>query len=201
MKKILILILWIFLLFSCGEKKAEEKESEIKKDVKIIEEKSEKLLKKVNINIWDLDIKVDENYNIVTDTTSISFSDSTPMIIKLNKKEPLTPVILSDKYGEPILYTLAKKDDTQIDITIESTAVVFTIKTSRFFGLKITDYNTLSKRIKSHIKFSKLISELKYYINTSSPCPTNHACNLVASNIAMEIANEIKISDITEKVE
>jgi len=38
-------------LFSCGEKKAEEKESEIKKDVKIIEEKSEKLLKKVNINI------------------------------------------------------------------------------------------------------------------------------------------------------
>ena len=154
----------------------------------------------VKLDVEDLNIKLDEEYSIVTENTSVPFSTSTLTSIEVNK-EDVTPVILSNKYGEPILYTLAKKDDTQIDITIESTAVVFTIKTSRFFGLKITDYNTLSKRIKSHIKFSKLISELKYYINTSSPCPTNHACNLVASNIAMEIANEIKISDITEKVE
>ena len=154
----------------------------------------------VKLDVEDLNIKLDEEYTIVTENTSTPFSTSTPVSIEVNK-EGVTPVILSNKYGEPILYTLAKKDDTQIDITIESTAVVFTIKTSRFFGLKITDYNTLSKRIKSHIKFSKLISELKYYINTSSPCPTNHACNLVASDVAMEIASEIKISDITEKVE
>jgi hypothetical protein len=156
--------------------------------------------KEVHLDTKDININLDDNYSIVTEDTTIPFSTSTPINIEVNKKD-ITPVILSNKYGEPILYTLTKKDDSKVDITIESTAVVFTIKTSRFFGLKITDYNTLSERIKNHPKFSKLISELKFYINTSSPCPTNHTCNLVASDIAMQIANEIKILDITKKAE
>lgn len=155
---------------------------------------------KIEIEIKDLNISLDNTYKIVTEDETVQISGAKPIVLT-KEYNSTTPVILANKYDEPILYALKKNDDKKIDITLESTAVIFTMRTSKFFGLKVTDYDTLTERIKNHKDFNKLLSELKFYINSGSPCPTRHECNLLASDISVKIANEINISDITEKAQ
>jgi len=118
------------------------------------------------------------------------------MSIKVDKNSSV-PVILSNKYGEAILAGRKFKGETISNISIESTAEVFLLRSSIFFGLTILDDKELSNRIRNHQRFPELVKKLKRNVEISS-CPMSHECSFLASLIADNISKEIEIKDLVE---
>jgi hypothetical protein len=98
--------------------------------------------------------------------------------------------------NEPVLVGRKSADSQTVELSYESTAELFTLRTKYFYGLTITDEAELSKRVRSHSKFPALVAELKENIEGGSPCPLDHQCSYYASIIANSIAQDIDTSDI-----
>ena len=72
------------------------------------------------------------------------------------------------------------------------------MRSPRFYGIKITDIQELSKRIRAHLSYSELLSELSERIK-NSPCPMDSSCSAIASSIAEKIAQDISFLDLIDK--
>ncbi len=150
----------------------------------------------VSIDTKNLDLNINETYSIVTQNEAISYSKTGAIKFTADKNSSF-PVILSTENGEPILLGRKFKGDSTAEISIESTAEMFLLRSGIFFGVKINDAKELSKRIRSHAKFPELVTELKDQIDLS-PCPMSHECSANASIIADKISKEIDFKDLVE---
>ena len=148
----------------------------------------------IKINIKDLDIKLDE-YTIVTENQSVNLSSTNSLKIDVDKNA-LIPLIIANKNGRPILLGRKFKGDTQAEISLESTAEVFILRNSAFFGVKIKDDKELSKRIRYHKVFPKLVNQIKKAINEGSSCPTDPKCNPWALVLSSKITDTLDIKDL-----
>jgi hypothetical protein len=137
-------------------------------------------------------------YSLVTETTASTVSaEGTEIAIDTPVAEKGL-VMLTDVTGEPILLGQKLAGDESVEVSVESSAEVFVLMSSRFFGIKFTDPSLLSQRIRAHASFVDLVAELTQKINSGSKCPMDPNCSFVASMIADKIANEISISDLVQ---
>lgn len=99
-----------------------------------------------------------------------------------------------------VAYLLAMKvtDDAEPEISIETSAEVFVLMSSEFYGLEIADYSTLLSRIRAHSRFSDLVTELTQQITKGSPCPMSIACSINAATIGDDIAKDIDLTGVSK---
>lgn len=150
----------------------------------------------VIIDTNNIDIDINETFSIVVKDQVVPYT-STGTIKFIGEKNMTIPVILSNQYGEPILVGRKIKGSDKAEISLESTAEMFLLRSSKFFGITITDEQELSRRIKAHPYFSKLVEELNVRISLS-PCPLDHQCSAIASMYVDKIVNEIEFEDLVE---
>jgi len=135
---------------------------------------------------------------IVADGEVVSLSNAAETVAVA--MEDNTSVIISavNNINEPMLVGRRIADSNQTELTYESTAELFTLRTRYFYALKISNQSELSKRIRSHAKFAELVAELKQKIEEGSPCPLDHRCSYYASTIANTIAQDINTTDLVD---
>jgi len=124
-----------------------------------------------------------------TDTNKISD-------IKLNTKDLTLKNIDSYTIVTSNKSTSVKE---KAELSLDSSAEVFVLYSPKFQGIKDSNQVELSKRIRNNKDFSKLKKAIKNEINNGNPCPLDPVCNFKARDIALKIANEIKIDDLISK--
>jgi hypothetical protein len=135
--------------------------------------------------------------NIVADTQVVSTEDSALESVSVSMEENTSVIVAAvNTINEPVLVGRKNADSQTVELSYESTAELFTLRTKYFYGLTITDEAELSKRVRSHSKFPALVAELKGNIEGGSSCPLDHQCSYYASIIANSIAQDINTSDI-----
>ena len=149
----------------------------------------------VKLDVEDLNIKLDSSYSIIIENQSIPFSETGSLKLDVDKNNT-TPIIVANKEGRTILLGRKFSGDNQAEISLESTAEVFILRTTAFFGVKITDDKELSKRIRSHKVFPELVNQLKKGINEGSTCPTDPKCNPWALVLSSKITSTLDMKDL-----
>ena len=139
-----------------------------------------------------------KNHIITIDDKSSPYSSSSSTTIVKAKPSDITIATLSTEFGEPILISYSNTNNKQTELSVESSADVFVMRSPRFYGIKITDIQELSKRIRAHLSYSELLSELSERIK-NSPCPMDSSCSAIASSIAEKIAQDISFLDLIDK--
>lgn len=157
----------------------------------------------VNVSIdsgqTNLDLAAGE-YQLVTSEASVPLAEQGAQPTTVETKETGTSVVvLSDENGEPVLVARKLEGAETVEVSVESSAEVFVLMNARFFGLKITNQEELSSRIRGHQAFSSLVEQLEKNIADGSPCPLDPNCSFIASMTADDIASEVELSDIVEK--
>jgi bifunctional DNase/RNase len=139
-----------------------------------------------------------KDYVITIDDKSTPLSsESLTTTIEANPSD-VSVVTLATEFGEPILISYANTNNKKSELSVESSADVFVMRSPRFYGVKINDMEELSKRIRAHLSYSELVSELSERIK-NSPCPMDTSCSAIASLVAEEIAQDIKILDLIKE--
>ena len=149
----------------------------------------------IKLNTKDLTLKNIENYTIVTSDKSTSVKENN-ITLEKNKKDLIA---LVDDAGIPILFGRKYPGEEKAELSLDSSAEVFVLYSPKFQGIKDSNQVELSKRIRNHKDFSKLKETIKNEINNGNPCPLDPVCNFKARDIALKIANEIKIDDLISK--
>lgn len=139
-----------------------------------------------------------KNYVITIDDKSAPFSSAWLTTTVEAKPSDVSIVTLATEFGEPILISYSNTNNKQAELSVESSADVFVMRSPRFYGVKINDMEELSKRIRAHASYPELIDELSERIK-NSPCPMDASCSAIASLVAEEIAQDINLLDLVEK--
>ncbi|HCJ7271305.1 TPA: hypothetical protein NVH30_000892 [Vibrio cholerae] len=103
---------------------------------------------------------------------------------------------LTDETGEPLLMGLKLANQSNAEVTLESSAVVFVLRSNQFYGANFSDRAELSRRIEAHDKFPLLVSELGDQLKNGNPCPMDRSCSAVAAIIAERIASSLSVDDL-----
>ncbi|MGL6026287.1 MAG: hypothetical protein ACRC0U_04185 [Vibrio sp.] len=103
---------------------------------------------------------------------------------------------LTDETGEPLLMGLKPANQSNVEVTLESSAVVFVLRSNQFYGANFNDRAELSRRIEAHDKFPQLVSELGEQLKNGNPCPMDSSCSAVAAIIAERIASSLSVDDL-----
>lgn len=148
---------------------------------------------KVNIVLDDINITNLDGYTLASSENEVNAGDSTLLALEKEEKDV---VALMDNGGVPVLMGRKFSGDSDVAISLASSAEIFVLATPRFNGVQTTDPRELSKRIKAHTLFSDLIKKIKRAIQTENPCPLNPTCNYQAAEIAGIIANDLEIDDL-----
>ncbi|HDY7831464.1 TPA: hypothetical protein RQK25_003304 [Vibrio vulnificus] len=103
---------------------------------------------------------------------------------------------LTDETGEPLLMGLKLANQSNAEVTLESSAVVFVLRSNQFYGANFSDRAELNRRIEAHDKFPLLVSELGEQLKNGNPCPMDRSCSAVAAIIAERIASSLSVDDL-----
>ena len=156
----------------------------------------------LNVSIEDvegIDLNDPENPLVIIAGRIIApVSGSAAMSMGVDVEEENRVTILAEENGTPLLMSYDGFTDGETELSIESSAVGFVLRNPQFYGLQITDFEELEKRIKAHPKFSKVTENIQFKISIGSPCPLKPGCNGVATRYASMIAEEIDLSDLVQ---
>ena len=189
LRLILVLSIGIFVLSGCGSSDDSKKTDDKPKNT------DTNKISDIKLNTKDLTLKNIDSYTIVTSNKSTSVKDNN-ITLEKNKKDLIA---LVDDAGIPILFGRKYPGKEKAELSLDSSAEVFVLYSPKFQGIKDSNQVELSKRIRNNKDFSKLKKAIKNEINNGNPCPLDPVCNFKARDIALEIANEIKIDDLISK--
>ncbi len=154
----------------------------------------------LNVSIEDvegIDLNDPENpLVIIAGRTVAPVSGSAAMSMGVDVKEENRVTILAEEDGTPLLMSYDGFTDGETELSIESSAVGFVLRNPEFYGVQITDFEELQKRIKAHPKFSKVTEKIQSKLSIGSPCPLKSSCNGVATRYASIIAEEIDLEGL-----
>ena len=153
-------------------------------------------IQKVKLDINDLNIKGLSEYTLVNSSSKTRADNTSRLDIEKNKRDI---VVLMDKGGEPILMGRKFSGDTDVVVSLASSAEIFVLYHPRFNGVSVKDPKKLSNAIRSNKKFPQLMKAIKKAINNDNPSPMNPTCNFEARDIAIEIANDLNIDELYKK--
>ena len=147
----------------------------------------------------NLSQEIVQNLTIIADTQSARVVDennvTTPTALAVENNIS-TVISAVNELNEPVLVARKSSNEVNVEVSLESTAELFTMRTRYFYGLDINNTDELGRRIRANSQFPKLVTALKESIEGGSPCPLDHECSYYASTIANNIAQDINISDL-----
>lgn len=116
--------------------------------------------------------------------------------IEVPSASALEPMALAKRDGTPLLMTFMGTDNGEIELSIETSADAFTMRSPRFFGVTITDKAELSRRIRAHSVYPDLLRAIRRKIGTSTQCPMSQACNASAARYSEQIAQDLDLDGV-----
>jgi hypothetical protein len=152
----------------------------------------------INLDVEDTNITNLEEYTIVTDNQEVKANEVSTLSLEKDTKDVIT---LVDEFDEPILMGVKYGGDTEIDISMESTAEMIVLRSPRFIGTEPNNPKELSNRIRNHKDFEELVTELDGQIKIENPCPLSRKCNSYVFRIANNLANDLELDDLYTGVE
>lgn len=133
----------------------------------------------------------DSNLLLATGSKLISVVLSEPVSLAVDLEDDEAVVVLASEDGEPILMNFTASGSTEVELSVETSADAFVLRSPRFFGLKVTDSETLLSRIHIHEDYSSLVAAIEDALEYSL-CPMDQACNPTAARISESIAQDIE---------
>ena len=150
--------------------------------------------KKNNVKVNLEQLNIDTN-NLIVSNGSVSKPFSKNLDLNISKEDK-GAIGLFNKENKPLLLGRKIAGEENIEISLESSAEIFVLFHPMFNGMESSNPKELSKRIRSHKKFPDLVSQLKYEIENKNPCPLDPICSPKARDIAIEIAEDLNITDL-----
>ncbi len=162
-------------------------------NVSVPEKNAESLVK---VEVANLELDLQANLTVVSPTETISLNSNTSEIkIKKELGVERVPVVLTGEKNVPLLIGMVGAAQEN-KINIESTAIVFVLRQSTFWGIEIKNHIELEKRIKKHDRFSELVTIIIEKLKIEDVCPLAPECNFYAESIAQQIAAETLFTDL-----
>ncbi len=149
----------------------------------------------IKVDSTDLNILVNGNFTISVPGQSIAINDVDDVLVELLDEESHAVAMLVNENNLPLLMGPVIAAEKSV-ISVESTAIIFVLRQTNFWGIDISDRTELNRRITSHGSFEKLKARIITKINNGSTCPLQSDCNYVAEKIAVTIASEVEFSDL-----
>jgi hypothetical protein len=155
---------------------------------------------KIAVATQSLNLNFDENkYMLVAGDESVEFSSgNTTKTLNLEPKD-VEIVALTKEDGTPVLMSYDNTKDEEVDLSIESSADVFVMRSPRFYGVQISNMEELSKRIRAHERYPEVVEAIEWKLSIDSPCPMDGACNTTATRISEIIAQDLEFSDLIKQ--
>lgn len=118
------------------------------------------------------------------------------MSMQVNRLDDNRVTVLSDEKGKSLLMSYDGYSDGVTQLSLESTAIGFVLRDPKFYGLEVTNFEEVSRRVSRHPNFEKLVQSIERRLARNSPCPLKPGCNSTGTRYASTIAQEIDFSDI-----
>lgn len=132
-----------------------------------------------------------KEYLVSVEGRSVKADKNEPVIVDVSNGEPQVSA-LSTANGEPVLMSFSPVKDGGIELSVQTSADVFVMRSPRFFGVEILDYKEFITRVRHHSLYPELVRIITEYI-AFSPCPMDASCNPTAARIAEKIAQGIDV--------
>jgi hypothetical protein len=145
----------------------------------------------VKLDTKDLNVTDLSEYTITSRSEVIKADEVKSLLLKKDV------ISLIDEFDTPILMGIKYKGDTEVDISMTSTAEMIVLKSPRFIGTEPNNPKELSNRIRNHKNFMKLKDRLEFSINkVKNPCPLSFKCNGYVFELANTLAYDLNIDDL-----
>jgi hypothetical protein len=151
----------------------------------------------ISIDVGDTGLDLnDDDYLVGGEGYETKAGNSVTLTGILEKTAVISVVSLKNE--KIILEGIRYPGETNVEISLDSSAVMFVLTRPEFFGTKSTKPKELTKRIMSHPRFKELSTLIGEKIAEGSICPLDPGCNYPAQKISTQIAEEIDVSDLYE---
>jgi len=147
---------------------------------------------KIILDTKELNVSNFSTYKVLTSSGEVPITSS--ILYLSNEESDIVTVV--NEIDRPILMGRKFKGDTNIELSLKSSAYMMVLMHPIFNG-KISDNpKELQRRIQEHPKFYLIILKIKMAINKGSLDPLDPIMNYDAFNIVEELVSTLKIDDL-----
>lgn len=162
---------------------------------------SDNSVAQIQVNVKTDEVVLDDSkeYNLVSNSGSASYksSDNNASSQNIDSNTSSSDVImLLAPADQPVLLARKYSDDTEVDLSLDSTAEMLVLYQPRFTREPSNNPKELSNRIRTNPLFNDLKQSIKTAIDRGSPCPLDPGCNYEAASIASDLADSLNIDDL-----